>query len=271
MGEKRYVPGQFGQIHVEIFGQGPSILMHHQAPADRRGFQRAAPLVAAAGFRVILVDMPGYGMSDAPPEPPSVEGLADTIRAVATALCDGPVVVLGHHTGSMMASEAVVQFPDLLRAVILYAPLIFTDEEVTAWRSGVVERERSFHLQADGGHYLDVWRYITGFVPGNQNLESLHWLALSALSSGARYWYAHNACINYDSAKSLQAVNESGLPAVIISNSGDACAAMVERAVALCDQIPHVALKGGSIDFANEQPEVWAEAVVSFLKGLPDA
>lgn len=35
-------------------------------------FERAIPLLAAAGLRVIAVDTSGYGNSDAPPEPPSI-------------------------------------------------------------------------------------------------------------------------------------------------------------------------------------------------------
>lgn len=266
--KKHYVEGKFGQIHTEDFGSGPSIIMHHQAPTDNSAFRRAAPIIAMAGYRVILVDTPGFGMSDGPDQPPTVEELAETTYAVASQMCQDQVVVLGHHTGSMIATEAALQFPELIRGIVLYAPLIFSEAEVTEWKTSVVGHEKNWKLKTDGSHYQYVWDYITSFVTEVKDLEGLHWITMSALKAGAEFWYAHNACINYNHKETLQQLNESTLPSMIITNTGDACNKMASRAVELCKNIEHIALEGGSIDFANEYPEQWAEAVIQFMKGL---
>ena len=268
MGRKSYVDGRFGQIHVEEMGQGPTLILHHQAPSDSSQFRRGAPLLAEAGIHVVLVDTPGFGGSDAPPSPPTIEDLSETTNAVIEGLNLTDVVVLGHHTGSMIASEAVVRYPENIRAVILNGPFPLTADEVVGWTENVLKVEQAWHIKEDGSHYQDVWNMIAGFLGTIKDYESLHWMVTSAMRSGADYWYGHNACFSYDQAPSLKALEQSGLPVLILTNEGDVAKNLADRTREMCPGFQYICLPGGTFEFANEYPDVWAKAVVDFVKSL---
>ena len=66
-GERRgYVDGPDGQIHYRSHGEGPPLLLVHQAPWASIQYRHALPRIAAAGFRAIAYDRRGFGRSDQP-------------------------------------------------------------------------------------------------------------------------------------------------------------------------------------------------------------
>ena len=71
------------------------------------------------GFRVAALDVRGYGGSSAPPEPEryTLRELAGDVAAVAAALDDEPIVVVGHDWGAPIVWHAAIRHPDRVRAV----------------------------------------------------------------------------------------------------------------------------------------------------------
>ncbi|MFG1928251.1 alpha/beta fold hydrolase [Cryptosporangium sp. NPDC048952] len=83
-----------------------------------------APLfdpLTGAGFRVVAIDQPGQFESPGPADPLgyTVEWLGDVVRAVATALGDGPVHLVGHSFGGLVARAAVLAAPAEFRSLTL--------------------------------------------------------------------------------------------------------------------------------------------------------
>jgi pimeloyl-ACP methyl ester carboxylesterase len=75
-----------------------------------------APLLeplAAAGVRVVAMDQPGQYQSPGPDQPGdyAVPWLGSVVCAVAKALDDGPVHLLGHSFGGLVARDAVLSEP----------------------------------------------------------------------------------------------------------------------------------------------------------------
>ena len=70
--------------------------------------------------RVIAPDYPGYGGSDGPGADPSI---ADYAKAILEFLdspdVDGPVDVLGFHTGCLVATEMAILAPERFRRLVL--------------------------------------------------------------------------------------------------------------------------------------------------------
>ena len=58
-----YVDGRHGQIHYRAQGAGPPVLLLHWAPSNGRQYEFIQPALAAHGFRVLALDLPGYGRS----------------------------------------------------------------------------------------------------------------------------------------------------------------------------------------------------------------
>jgi pimeloyl-ACP methyl ester carboxylesterase len=73
----------------------------------------------AADFPVLVPDLPGYGLSDPPPSPPTLADLADAIAASARAAGHQRVALVGNSFGAQIAIEAALRHPDLVERLVL--------------------------------------------------------------------------------------------------------------------------------------------------------
>ena len=103
-------------------GSGPTLLMLHGIGGGHRAFAPQVETFASAGYRAVAWDMPGYGRS-APIEPYTFKGLAQRCAQLIEALMQtqggGPVILLGHSMGGMVAQELIARRPELVSCLIL--------------------------------------------------------------------------------------------------------------------------------------------------------
>jgi 3-oxoadipate enol-lactonase len=105
-------------------GAGPTLLMLHDVGGGHRAFAPQVESFAAAGYRAVAWDMPGYGHS-APIDPYTFKGLAQSCSTLIDTLLQGKggggsgVILLGHGMGGMVAQEVVARRPELVRRLIL--------------------------------------------------------------------------------------------------------------------------------------------------------
>lgn len=82
-----YIDAAHGQVHLREEGSGPTVLLLYKTPTSSLTYARALPLLAAAGYRAIAMDTPGYGQSARPAEPPTEMAFyADVVRDVLDGL-----------------------------------------------------------------------------------------------------------------------------------------------------------------------------------------
>ena len=103
-----------------ILGSGPTVLMLHDADGDYRTFAPQVEMLASAGYRAVAWNMPGYGHS-APIEPYTFKGLAQSCVALIEALQCGPVTLVGHGMGAMLALEVAVRRAEVVNRLVLCA------------------------------------------------------------------------------------------------------------------------------------------------------
>ncbi|WP_312131496.1 alpha/beta fold hydrolase, partial [Diaphorobacter nitroreducens] len=103
-----------------LLGSGPTVLLLHDADGDHLGFAPTLETLAAAGYRAVAWDMPGYGGS-APVEPYNFKGLAQRALLLLDALRCEQVVLVGHGLGAMLALEIAVRAPLRVRRLVLCA------------------------------------------------------------------------------------------------------------------------------------------------------
>jgi pimeloyl-ACP methyl ester carboxylesterase len=148
-------------IEVIAEGRGPLIVMLPSLGRDSEEFDPAAARIAAAGFRVLRPQPRGYGRSAGPMENLTLHDLAKDVAAVIERENSGPAILAGHAFGHFVAKMTAVDFPKLVRGVILIGAAQKTpDPEVQ--RSVAIasdpsqpEAERLKHLK------------IVFFAPGN--------------------------------------------------------------------------------------------------------
>ncbi|MFN8542749.1 MAG: alpha/beta hydrolase [Candidatus Binatia bacterium] len=116
-----------GRVSYESVGAGPPIVLMHANPGDRHDFDAVVPELART-HRVIAIDWPGYGDSDAPvPEfVASARLFADVLADVLDVFALDRVVLCGNGVGGFAAATLAIEQPARVRGLVLVAPSGFT-------------------------------------------------------------------------------------------------------------------------------------------------
>uniref|UniRef100_A0A8C8AZZ6 Epoxide hydrolase 2 n=1 Tax=Otus sunia TaxID=257818 RepID=A0A8C8AZZ6_9STRI len=116
-----YVPIRPGvQLHFVEMGDGPVVCLCHGFPESWLSWRYQIPALADAGFRVIALEMKGYGESTAPLDIKeySQEQICKQITSRAPSLQGIPQTVLvGHDWGGAVVWNMALFYPERVRAV----------------------------------------------------------------------------------------------------------------------------------------------------------
>ena len=94
-------------------GSGPAVLLLHSTICDRRMWQPQVPALLGAGFRVVRVDLPGFGDSPVPAGP------ANWATEVVEVLGGQPAALIGSSGGGHVALEIAARRPQQVTALAL--------------------------------------------------------------------------------------------------------------------------------------------------------
>ncbi|SDP01648.1 alpha/beta fold hydrolase [Pseudomonas jinjuensis] len=126
------------RLHYLDEGQGPVVLWLHGSGPGASGysnFKGNYPAFVEAGYRNIVLDLPGFGRSDKPDDGRyDLEFFVGTLRAFVKAIGIGRCTLLGNSLGGAIALGLALAEPDLPENLILLAP------------GGVEERETYFQM-----------------------------------------------------------------------------------------------------------------------------
>ncbi|MGY1753860.1 alpha/beta fold hydrolase [Blastococcus sp. SYSU D01042] len=257
-----YVAVPWGQAHYRTAGDSgaPTVLMLHQSPLSSATYEPVLPLLAGRGVRAVAVDTAGYGMSDAPPAEWSIPEYAHAAWAVADALGLGRVVLLGQHTGAVIAADAARQQPGRTAGLVLQGLPLYSDaeraEKMRSWAPG-------YTPAADGSHLAKIWTRIHDLYP-DIGLESADRQVVEYLSVGPDYGPGYRAVFGH--AVDVPAI--SAVPTLLLHGDRDLVARMDDVVTAA---LPHARLHHipGGTDFAHEEfPEAFAEQLAAFVRGV---
>jgi pimeloyl-ACP methyl ester carboxylesterase len=114
------VPTGSGHVFVQEKGPAggvPAVLLHGTA-AWSELWRHTIDALAAAGFRVIALDLPPFGFSDRPGSYTRGDQAA-RVNDVLDQLKADPAIIVGHSFGAGAATELVMRYPDRTRALVL--------------------------------------------------------------------------------------------------------------------------------------------------------
>jgi len=106
-------------IEVIAEGKGPVIMLLPSLGRDSEEFDPVAQQLAAAGYRVLRPQPRGFERSTGPMENITLHDLARDVAAVVEHENAGRAILAGHAFGHFVAKMTAVDFPDLVRGVIL--------------------------------------------------------------------------------------------------------------------------------------------------------
>uniref|UniRef100_A0A8C7AH59 Epoxide hydrolase 2 n=1 Tax=Neovison vison TaxID=452646 RepID=A0A8C7AH59_NEOVI len=107
------------RLHFVELGSGPAVCLCHGFPESWFSWRYQIPALAQAGFRVLALDMKGYGESSAPPEIEeySMEVLCQEMVTFLDKLGIPQAVFIGHDWGGMLVWNMALFYPERVRAV----------------------------------------------------------------------------------------------------------------------------------------------------------
>lgn len=122
-------------------GSGPALLLIHGFPLCRRMWHPQIRALTEAGFRVITPDLRGFGESDAPDGPYSMELFADDMVELLDQLGIGEAVVGGMSMGGYVLFNLLERYPERVRGACFITTRANADDEAG--------RERRLQLARD--------------------------------------------------------------------------------------------------------------------------
>jgi pimeloyl-ACP methyl ester carboxylesterase len=105
-------------IHYLEVGEGPALVLIHGLGASTFTFQRVLPELARR-FRVVALDLKGFGFSDRPDGDYTLAAQADLIRQLMDRLGIERASVLGHSMGGAVAMRLALAYPERVERLIL--------------------------------------------------------------------------------------------------------------------------------------------------------
>jgi pimeloyl-ACP methyl ester carboxylesterase len=108
-------------IHYVDEGQGPAVVLIHGLGGSLNNFRYNIPALSEQ-FRVVALDLKGFGYSDRPPDADySQTAQAQLVAEFMGRLGVGPAAVLGHSLGGAIALRLAALFPRRVTRLVLVA------------------------------------------------------------------------------------------------------------------------------------------------------
>jgi pimeloyl-ACP methyl ester carboxylesterase len=254
---------QLGQVHGVTAGSSATtpLLLLHQTPRSVDEFAEVLPILARER-RVIALDTPGYGCSDRVTGRPTVADYARAVVDVLDSLKIDRVIVVGHHTGAVIAVELAAAYQARVERVVLSGP-VYTDAN---GRAELAKFFKQWEISPDGAHLADKWRKMHEWLPRPELVQRF---VVDLFRAGTESEQGHFAVADYRMEDRLPLVR---CPALLLYGSRDPFAT-AERAGALRAAFTpsEEAVVVGGVFAANENPEGYARAVLDYVQQEPPA
>ncbi|BBR54546.1 MULTISPECIES: alpha/beta fold hydrolase [Pseudomonas] len=139
------------QLHYQDVGTGEAVVFIHGSGPGASGhsnFKRNYPQFAAAGYRAIVPDLPGYGASDKPQTAYTLDFFVEALLGLLDALDIQRCTLVGNSLGGAIAIAIALRQPQRVARLVLMAP------------GGLMDKAQ-YYLQMEG-----IQRMAAAFASG---------------------------------------------------------------------------------------------------------
>lgn len=173
--KRKFVDGLYGQVHVRVstppnnVSQKTPLLLLHPTPYSSQFY---LPFIEEIGKDrlVIAMDTPGYGDSDRPATPPTMQDYArNAIKALDELGITEPLNVMGYHTGTLIAAEMTINNSERINKVILAGTPIYSPERLPELHRKYAKPDE---LKTSGSHLTSKWNFATQTMKAGLSLEA---------------------------------------------------------------------------------------------------
>lgn len=231
------------------------------SPKSGKTFQEILPYLATD--RIVLApDYPGHGESDPPPPQPhvSIADFAASVWAAADKLANGPVHVLGYHTGSMVAVEMAMQRVQSVKSIVSISAPVFTEEEMAELNNAY----SPIPIDEAGTRFRVMWERVLHHRGPGMTLQMAAASFAENLRAGDDYEWGHRAAFAY--APSYNRNLEHIRQPVLVMNPNDDCHEQTIRADNMFADGQRLELPQWGHGFLNAFPAEAARVIIDFVE-----
>lgn len=256
---KHYADTRHGQIHYVEAGTGGAVLLLHQTPRSWDEYRDVIPLLSGR-FRIIAPDTLGFGSSDVPADPWSIELFADGIEDLVDALELDAFALVGHHTGGVISMEVAARRPQQVRALVLSGvPYVDAPRRERVAQAPPID---GVPMSDDGSHYQALFDKRAPFYPADRP-DLRHRLLADAVRVGDRVEEGHRAVNAYRMEDRIGLVQAPTL--VLCAELDDFSMPDVPRHLERLQKAESAILPGVGVPSVDHDPESFARVVGEYL------
>jgi pimeloyl-ACP methyl ester carboxylesterase len=257
-----------GDLAYRDSGAGDPVVLLHSGFTDHRVFDAQIPALAR-DYRVIAPDVRGHGASANATRP---FRWADDLAALLRHLDTGPAVLVGVSMGGAIATDTVLEHPELVRAVVACGAATSEFEYTDPW----VKKVQAEQAAALGAGDVEGWlTAFLRFVPGEHRtlddvdpdvLRRVREMALGTLAKHTADEEDHHVPLTGTWSR----VPKIDVPVLAVNGALDAPDLLAE-AERLARTVPdgRSVVIDGTAHYPNmERPEAFTDVVAGFLRTL---
>jgi 3-oxoadipate enol-lactonase len=245
-------------IYYETYGDGPPMVLVHANPFDRRLFTYQIASFSPY-FRLVAMDIRGYGRSDKPTTPFTLKDMADDVLAVCAQEGIARAVFMGVSVGSGMSLLIGLDHPEMCEAVILVGGSSKGGADIAGRVAGYTSADLRGYQRA---HIREL--VAPGFCETRLGAWVLDLFSANAHTlSGeciAQIFRAREACDMRDRLAGMKP------PTLVINGAHDVSLKRGGETASLIPGAKHVVLPNTGHACCIEDPAAFDNAVVGFLK-----
>lgn len=266
------------ELNYEIHGDGEPLLFVMGLGMDRRGWMFQVPFFSRH-FKTIVFDNRGVGGSSKPAGPYTTETMAKDAAGLLAQLGISQAYIAGVSMGGMISQQLALHFPEKVKKVVLGCTYAKPDESMDALISssiGMLFGNKNLTVeQIASDPDVDLKKLITfmtslslspEFLEKNKALVDMmldevlrEGLNVDGFSGQLQAVRAHDT---------LARLGEISCPALVITGDADRLipSKCSDEIAARLPGAKLVKIPGGSHGFNFEQPDVFNNEVLAFLK-----
>ena len=248
------------RIHYEVHGEGPAMVLVHANPFDRRLWLYQVACYSAF-YRVIAVDLRGYGHSDKPEAVFTLHDMKNDVLAVCADENIDHAIFMGVSVGSGIAMLIGLDHPQMVDAIVLVGGSSNGPQDVESIVSG-------FTQETLGAYLMHLMR---GYVaPGFADTKLGDWL-LSRFVERAddlnancivQIFRARGSCDMTDRLPDMK------VPTLVVNGAHDNSLTRGGMTARLIPRAKHAVIPNTGHACVIEDPDAFDCHVIAFLSGL---